>query len=164
LLINFLTDFPAITIAGDAVDAETLDKPRRWNIKFIRDFMFTFGLISSAFDFLTFAVLIIGFKASEETFQSSWFILSILTELLILMVMRTQKPFFKSKPAPMLLGATILVGVLTLILPYLPFHQVLNIAPVSPLMLIALIAITFLYIIVTEIAKHYFYRAKSRSK
>jgi len=89
--------------------------------------MLTFGLISSVFDYLTFAVLLIGFKTQQELFQSSWFILSILTELLILLVMRTQKPFFKSKPAPILLYSTIGVGVFTMILSYLPLHGLLNI-------------------------------------
>jgi P-type Mg2+ transporter len=157
LLINFLTDFPAITIAYDKVDSEILQTPQRWNIKFIRNFMFTFGLISSAFDFLTFAVLLIGFKAQQEAFQSSWFVVSILTELLILLVMRTRRPFFKSRPAPILLFSSIGVAVFTLALPYMPFHQLLNIAPIQPLLLAALIGIAALYIIVTEIAKHYFY-------
>lgn len=161
LLINFLTDFPAITIANDTVDAEILEKPRRWDVKLIRDFMFTFGLISSVFDYITFAVLLIGFKAQEEDFQSSWFIVSILTELLILMVMRTQKPFYKSKPVPLMLYSVILMSVLTLILPYLPFHQFLNIKPIKPAILLSLFAIAALYIITTEIAKHYFYQAKS---
>jgi P-type Mg2+ transporter len=161
LLLNFLSDFPAITIANDTVDAEILAKPRRWDIKFLRDFMFTFGFISSVFDYLTFAVLLIGFKAQQEVFQSSWFTLSLLTELLVLMVMRTQKPFYKSKPAPILLYSSILVGVFTLVLPYLPLHELMNIEPVNPLILFSLFAISGLYIIVTEIAKHYFYRAKS---
>jgi Mg2+-importing ATPase len=161
LLINFLTDFPAITIANDTVDAEILEKPRRWDVKLIRDFMFTFGFISSVFDYITFAVLLIGFKAQEELFQSSWFTISILTELLILMVMRTQKPFYKSKPVPIMLFTVIFMGVLTLLLPYLPFHQYLNIEPINPAILLSLIAIAALYIITTEIAKHYFYRSKS---
>jgi len=164
LLINFLTDFPAITIANDTIDAEILEEPRRWDIKLIRNFMFTFGFVSSVFDYLTFAVLIIGFKAQQEIFQTSWFTFSILTELLILMVMRTQKLFFKSKPAPILLYPTILVGVFTLILPYLPLHELLNIEPIKPLMLFSLLGIAGLYIIITEITKHYFYRSKTHSK
>ncbi|MEQ8198340.1 MAG: magnesium-translocating P-type ATPase [Clostridiaceae bacterium] len=161
LLINFLTDFPAITIANDAVDAEILEKPRRWNIKLIRDFMITFGLISSVFDYLTFAVLFMGFKVQEGVFQSSWFTFSILTELLILLVMRTQKPFFKSKPVPMLLYSAILVGVVTLILPYLPLSEFMNIEPVKPLILVSLFMLAGLYIIISEFAKYYFYRSKS---
>lgn len=161
LLINFLTDFPAITIANDTVDAEILEKPRRWDVKLIRDFMFTFGLISSVFDYITFAVLLIGFKAQEVVFQSSWFIISILTELLILIVMRTQKPFYKSKPVPLMMFTVVSMGILTLILPYLPFHQFINIKPIKPAILLSLFAITALYIVTTEIAKHYFYKSKS---
>lgn len=161
LLINFITDFPAMTIASDNVDAEMLAKPRRWNIKFIRNFMFTFGFISSVFDYMTFAVLLIGFKSNQELFQSGWFILSIITELLVLIVMRTQKPFFKSKPAPLLLFATIGVGIFALILPYLPLQTILNIAPIPPLIFLALLGIASLYIITTEIAKHYFYKLNS---
>src|SRR5262249_13702890 len=54
LLNNFLTDFPAMAIATDSVDRELVEKPRRWDIKFIRDFMIVFGVVSSVFDFLTF--------------------------------------------------------------------------------------------------------------
>lgn len=157
LLINFMTDFPAMTIASDRVDTEVMEKPRRWDIRAIRNFMFTFGFISSAFDYLTFAVLLIGFKADQELFQSGWFILSIITELLVLLVMRTHKPFFNSKPAPLLLFATIGVGIMTLILPYLPLQKILNIAPIPPLILLTLFGVAFLYIFTIEIVKHYFY-------
>jgi P-type Mg2+ transporter len=163
LLINFITDFPALTIASDSVDNEMVCKPRRWDIKFIRNFMFTFGLISSVFDYLTFAVLLIGFKAQEELFQSGWFILSILTELLVLLVMRTQKPFFKSKPAPILLFSTIGVGIITLLLPYLHLQKLLNIEPVPLWILVSLLGIAALYIVTTEIAKHFFYRTNHTS-
>jgi P-type Mg2+ transporter len=153
-----------MTIASDSVDAEMVEKPRRWDIKLIRNFMFTFGFISSVFDYLTFAVLLIGFQAKQELFQSGWFILSILTELLVLLVMRTQKPFFKSKPAPILMYATIGVGIITLILPYLPLQKILNIAPIPPLMLFALLGVAVLYIITTEIAKHFFYRSRKMQR
>lgn len=158
LLINFLTDFPAITIANDRVDDEELQKPRRWDIGMIRNFMFTFGFISSVFDYVTFAVLFIGFKAQPEIFQSGWFTVSVLTELLILMVMRTHKPFFMSRPAPLLLYSSIAVGAFTLILPYMPFSRFLNIEPVGLSIMAALIAISAAYIVTTEIAKHFFYR------
>ena len=66
LLINFLTDFPATTIATDDVDEEQLDKPHSWDIGFVRNFMIVFGLVSSAFDFLTFGVLRLGFNADAD--------------------------------------------------------------------------------------------------
>lgn len=160
LLINFLTDFPAMTIASDSVDTEAVAAPRRWDIKRLRNFMLIFGLISSAFDYMTFAVLLLWFKSGEELFHSGWFVLSILTELMLLLVMRTQKPFFKSKPAPSLLISTLGVAALTLILPYLPVANILSISPIPPLILLALIGIAVLYIIATEVAKHFFFRVK----
>ncbi len=161
LLINFMTDFPAMTLANDSVDPEMVSKPRRWDIKLIRNFMFSFGLISSVFDYLTFGVLLWGFKAPEQLFQSGWFILSIITELLVLIVMRTRKPFFKSKPAPVLLFSTIGVGIVTLLLPYLPMQTILGITPIPPLTLLALLGIAVLYIVTTEVGKHFFYKTKT---
>lgn len=163
LLINFITDFPALTLAGDSVDSEMLNQPHRWDIRLIRNYMFTFGLISSVFDYLTFAVLLFGFRVQETAFQSGWFILSILTELLVLLVMRTQKPFFKSKPSPTLLYSSLIVAALTLLLPYLPVQNLLGIAPVKPVILLSLLAIAVLYVITTEIAKYIFYKKHRRS-
>jgi len=164
LLINFMTDFPAMTIASDAVDPEAVAAPRRWDIKRLRNFMLIFGLISSAFDYITFGVLLLWFKSGEELFHSGWFVLSILTELMLLLVMRTQKPFFKSKPAPALLISTIGVAALTLLLPYLPVANILSISPIPPLILLALIGVAILYIITTEIAKHFFFRVKKEKR
>ncbi|CZQ86162.1 p-type atpase phosphorylation site [Trichococcus palustris] len=164
LLINFLSDFPAITIANDSVDKEIVERPLRWDIHFIRDFMIVFGLVSSVFDYLTFAVLFFGFDAKHGIFQSSWFTISVLTELLVLLVMRTQKRFYRSKPAPILLYSSIAVGIFTLLIPYLPLHEFLGIEPIQPLLLLSLFIILALYVIVTEIAKYYFYKAKAQPK
>lgn len=160
LLINFITDLPAMTITGDSVDPEMINIPHRWDMKLIRNFMLTFGLISSIFDYMSFAVLLVVFKAPEQLFQSGWFVLSVLTELLILMIARTKKPFYKSKPAPMLLYSTIAVGIFTLILPYLPLKSIFSITPIPPLVLLTLLGIAVLYIVVTEIAKFFFYRSR----
>ena len=164
LLLNFLSDFPAIAIANDAVDQEVLKKPRRWDIQLIRNFMFTFGFLSSVFDYLTFAVLLIIFEASEGIFQSGWFVLSILTELLTLLVMRTKRPFFKSRPAPILAFTSLAVAMLTLAIPYLPISNIMNIEPIPFKVMASLLAIAVLYIIVTEIAKHYFYKKSNNRK
>ena len=163
LLINFMTDFPAMTISGDAVDPEGVSTPRRWDIKRLRNFMLLFGFISSAFDYITFGVLLLYFKTPEALFQSGWFVLSILTELMLLLVMRTQKPFFKSKPSPALLYSTLGVAVFTLLLPYLPVDSLLGISPIPPVVLLALLGVAMLYIIATEIAKHFFFRPKKRA-
>nr|MBN1228156.1 magnesium-translocating P-type ATPase [Anaerolineae bacterium] len=158
LLINFLTDFPAMTIASDAVDREQVTCPRRWDIRFIRDFMVTFGLISSLFDYLTFGLLLLVLHAGQDEFRSGWFVLSIITELLILLVMRTQKPFFRSKPSRALLAAALAVSVVTLLIPYTPLNTSLGLAPIPPTTLLALLGIAALYITASELAKYWFYR------
>lgn len=159
LLTNFLTDFPAVTIAGDSVDREMLEKPRRWNITFIRKFMVTFGLVSSAFDFLTFGLLLLVFHASQDLFRTGWFFASVMTELLIMMVIRTQRPFFQSKPGKGLFYSTLAVAAVTLALPFLPgLNNLLGFTPLPWNVLLALIGIAAVYILMNEIAKHYFYK------
>ena len=159
LLNNFMSDIPAMTIATDAVDPEMVDQPRRWDVTFIRNFMVVFGLISSAFDFITFGVLLLVLRANESQFRTGWFIESLFTELFILLVVRTRRLLFKSKPGRWLWVSTILVGLCALILPYLPgVGPVFDFVPIPPLMLILLLVITILYIVVNEIAKRIFFR------
>jgi Mg2+-importing ATPase len=157
LLINFLSDFPAMTIASDAVDREQVVLPRRWDIHFIRDFMVIFGLISSLFDYLTFGVLLLIQHAGQDLFRSGWFVLSIITELLILLVMRTQKPFFRSMPSRPLLTSTLVVIVVTLVLPYSPLNSLLGLTPIPFTTMLILLAIAALYMTVSELAKKWFY-------
>ncbi|WP_261808046.1 magnesium-translocating P-type ATPase [Paenibacillus sp. N3.4] len=83
LLTNLLTDFPEMTIASDNVDSEMIDKPRRWDIKFIRKFMITFGIVSSIFDFMTFGVLKFMLHATPEQFRTGWFIESVISASLM---------------------------------------------------------------------------------
>jgi P-type Mg2+ transporter len=157
LLNNFLSDIPATTIAGDNVDPEWVVKPRRWNTKFIRNYMIVFGLVSSVFDFLTFGVLLYLFRASPDEFRTGWFIESLLTELVIALVVRTRRVFFRSRPGTLLLASTLVIIAITLAIPYLPFISIFGFIPMpSPLML-AVIGLTLLYIAVTELAKKVFY-------
>jgi Mg2+-importing ATPase len=79
LLINFLTDLPEMTIASDRVDDVFVERPRRMDINFIRRFMLIFGPLSSIFDYATFAVLLWLMKAGQQSFQTGWFIESILS-------------------------------------------------------------------------------------
>jgi Mg2+-importing ATPase len=120
LLTNLLTDFPEMTIATDSVDEDMIKVPRRWDIGFIRRFMIVFGLISSIFDFLTFGVLMFIVHASDVQFRMSWFIESVISASLIVLVIRTRKPFFKSIPSKYLVIATSCVCIATLIIPYSP--------------------------------------------
>jgi Mg2+-importing ATPase len=159
LLNNFLSDFPSMTIAADNVDPEMVDKPRRWDVKFIRNFMVVFGLISSAFDYLTFGVLLLIMNANEVQFRTGWFIESLFTELFIVFVVRTRRPLFKSSPGRWLWVSTLLVAIISLILTYLPGIDVLfGFTPLPPVMMVLLLTITGLYVFANEIAKRIFYR------
>jgi P-type Mg2+ transporter len=159
LLNNFMSDFPAMTIATDNVDPEMVDKPRRWDVNYIRNFMIVFGLISSAFDFITFGTLLLLLKASEDQFRTGWFIESLFTELFIMLVVRTRRPLFKSKPGRWLWMSSLLVGIAALVMPYLPGVSLLfSFVPLPALMMTLLLSITILYVIVNEVAKQIFYR------
>jgi Mg2+-importing ATPase len=157
LLNNFLSDFPAITIAGDNVDREYIEAPHRWNVKFIRDFMIIFGLVSSVFDFLTFGLLLWIVRSTPERFRTGWFIESLLTELLVALIVRTRRPFYQSKPGHWLWISTLIVSLVTFVIPYLPFNSLLGFVPLSAGVMSLLLLITVLYVLVTEIAKRIFY-------
>jgi Mg2+-importing ATPase len=159
LLNNFLTDIPAITLADDSVDPETVDKPHRWDVSFIRNFMVVFGLISSAFDYLTFGVLLLVLQVGEDSFRTGWFIESLLTELFILLVVRTRRPLFKSRPGRWLWISSLLVGITALILIYLPdMRPLFGFVPLPPLVLAFLIGVTGLYVVANEVAKRIFFQ------
>ena len=158
LLTNLLTDMPETTIASDSVDAEMLARPRRWDIGFIRSFMLTFGVLSSVFDYLTFGALLYLLHASKDQFRTGWFVESVLSASLIVLVVRSRRPFFRSKPGTQLLWATLSVVAVTLAIPYLPFAHFLGLIPLPPLFLALVAVIVALYIVSGEFAKHVFYR------
>ena len=158
LLTNLLTDFPEMTIATDRVDSEMVDYPRRWDIKAIRKFMITFGLVSSVFDYLTFGALLSILHATQDQFRTGWFLESVISASLIVLVIRSRKPFFKSRPAKYLLMATLLTVIVTVILPFTPLGGIFGFSrlPISFLVLIGIIIIA--YIITAEMAKTVFYK------
>ncbi|HEY5947401.1 MAG TPA: magnesium-translocating P-type ATPase [Kofleriaceae bacterium] len=159
LLNNFLSDIPAVGIADDTVDPELVAQPRRWDIRFIGRFMLEFGVVSSLFDFLTFGVLLYGFAAAPELFRTGWFVESLLTELVIALVVRTRRPFFRSRPGTLLLGSTVVMIALTLAVPYLPYVGLLGFVPLPISLAGILVGISMLYVIATELTKLWFYRA-----
>jgi len=158
LLTNLLTDFPEMTIATDSVDRELVEKPRRWDIKFIRNFMTTFGPVSSIFDFLTFGVLLFILRAQPDSFRTGWFLESVVSASVIVLVIRTRRPFFQSRPGNYLLAATLLIAGVTLVLPFTPLGALFQFRPLPISFFIALGAIMILYIVAAEIAKKVFYR------
>ncbi|HEU4507648.1 MAG TPA: magnesium-translocating P-type ATPase [Pyrinomonadaceae bacterium] len=162
LLNNFLTDFPAMAIATDSVDSDQQRRPQVWNIKFIRNFMIIFGLVSSIFDFLTFGALTFVLKSGPEEFRTGWFVESVMTEVLIIVVMRTWQPFYKSRVSRALLIAMVLVLLVTLALPYSPLSGILGFTPLSGSMMLVLGMITLLYVTVSEIAKRIFLHIRAK--
>jgi Mg2+-importing ATPase len=166
LLNNFLSDVPSIAISGDTVDPDRVARPPRWHIKDIQRFMVVFGLISSVFDLMTFAVLLLVFHADQATFQTSWFIVSLLTELAVVLVLRTQRPVFRSRPSRLLLWTTLIVFAATLAIPFLgPLSSVFGFVPLSAPQMGTVIAIVIGYIAATEGAKAWFYgRRPKRSR
>ncbi len=103
LLNNLLYDTSELGIPTDNVDGEYVERPRKWEIRFIRDFMLAFGPISSIFDFLTFGIMIFLFSAGTPDkaalFQTAWFVESLSTQTFVIFVIRTRKiPFFRSRP------------------------------------------------------------------
>ena len=158
LLTNLLTDFPEMTIATDSVDRELVEKPRRWNIQFIRNFMMTFGIISSVFDYLTFGVLFLIFHATTDQFRTGWFLESVISASVIVLVIRTRRSFFKSKPGKYLLIATLLIVFVTILFPFTPLAGLLGFQPLPMTILLGIGMIVVLYIIAAEMAKRSFYK------
>jgi len=158
LLTNLLTDFPEMTIATDSVDRELVEKPRRWNIQFIRNFMLTFGLLSSVFDYLTFGALLLLLQATKDQFRTGWFLESVISASVTVLVIRTRKPFFRSKPGKYLLIATLLIVGLTLILPFSPLGKVFGFIPLPISFILFVGIIVGLFMVAAEITKGIFYR------
>ena len=153
LLLNFLSDFPALMIAGDNADPEVLTSPRRWDLKYIRKFMLIFGLISSLFDLATFWILINIFHADEVLFRSAWFIESTLTELVVMLVLRTQRPFWRSKPGKGVGISSAILAVVVVTLPYLWIGPKLQIDGVPANLLLTFVGLIALYAAVNESVK-----------
>ncbi len=158
LLTNLLTDLPEMTIAGDRVDPELLAHPRRWSIRFIRNFMVVFGLLSSLFDFLTFGALLFLLHANADQFRTGWFMVSVISASFVVLIIRTRRPFFSSKPSRSLMAVTLLVGFFTAILPFTPLSEPFGFTEISADFLVVVAMIVGIYIAAAELVKKVFSR------
>jgi Mg2+-importing ATPase len=163
LLNNLLSSLPSLAIAGDRVDAEQIETPRRWDIGSIRRFMIYFGLTSSCFDFLTFGFLLLAIHASAETFRTGWFVESLLTQLAIVLIVRTRRAFWQSRPSALLSWLTALVGLFAVAIPYLPGAHWFAFVPLSVPLVGGLMAITITYLAASEVAKRWFFSREHRN-
>ena len=164
LLTNLLTDFPEMAIATDRVDAISAEKPHRWDIRFIQRFMIVFGLLSSVFDYLTFGVLLLVMKSSEQVFQTGWFLESVISATLIVLVVRTRLPFIKSLPGKYLVIATVLIIAAVLALPFTPLATLFGFVKLPLQFYGWMLLIVACYLLSAEIAKRWFYKKLRNQK
>jgi Mg2+-importing ATPase len=160
LLNNFLYDVSQISIPSDNVDPALLQRPKRWQIGFIRQFMIIIGPISSIYDFLTFGVLLWVFHAAANAplFHTGWFVESLATQTLVVFVIRTAGNPLKSRPSrPLLLAVFAIVAVAT-VLPYTPLGGVLGFTPLPVLLLGAIAFLAVTYLLLVQAVKSWFYR------
>jgi len=158
LLNNLLYDFSQFTIPTDKVDPEYVERPKRWNIAFIRRFMAFLGPVSSIFDFLTFFIMLLVFNATEPLFQTAWFLESLCTQTLVIFVIRTRRtPFYKSRPSrPLLLSTLGIVGS-ALLLPFTPLGPPFGFVEPPPAFFAVLAALIGAYLAFAEAVKRWFY-------
>jgi Mg2+-importing ATPase len=157
LLVNLLSDFPMIAIATDTVDAEELRRPRNYDFREIIQTALIFGIVSTVFDFIFFALF---YRISPEVLHTNWFIGSILTELVLIFSIRTHRPFWKAKSASTTLWSlSLLAALATILIPLSSmgsrvFHFL---APTVPSLTLVL-ALVVVYFVVTETVKLLYYR------
>jgi Mg2+-importing ATPase len=162
LLTNFLTDLPLMAVTTDAVDPERVGRPLRWRVRDIQMFMLAFGLVSSMFDIITFLMLRTIFRVNEATFQTTWFVISVLTEIAALLVLRTRRPSWRSRPGPWIVGLSAFVALIVLAAPFTPvIGPAIDLQALSVGLLVLALAIVVAYGAATEAAKAIYYRRVS---
>jgi len=158
LLNNFLSDMPAVTIASDHVPDDQLARAQHLGVRDMERFMIVFGLVSSAFDLLTFWLMLRVFHATEAVFQTAWFVVSLLTELAVILVLRTRGAAWRDRPSGLLLYSTLAVAALALLVPFIPWvARTFDFSPPSPLLMAGMLAIVAGYAAATEAAKRWFF-------
>jgi P-type Mg2+ transporter len=155
---NLLYDFSQLAIPFDRVDEEYLLKPRRWRIDDIRRFMIWFGPVSSIFDYVIFALMFFVLKANtpahQALFQSAWFVEGLLSQTLIVHMIRTRKiPFLQSSPAPALALATAAVMAVGILIPFTRFGRSLGMVPLPGVFFLWLVFILFAYAALAQLVK-----------
>jgi len=159
LLNNLIYDVSQVTLPSDNVDKEWIEKPRRWDLKFIKKFMITFGPISSIFDITTFLILFYFFHASESVFQTGWFMESLATQTFVIHIIRTKRlPFFQSTASKYLFISTTLGVVIGWIIPFTFIGGYFKFAPLPMPILFTIIGTVIIYLILVEFIKRQFYR------
>ena len=155
---NLLYDFSQITIPFDRVDDEYLKRPQKWDTKSIEKFMYWFGPLSSLFDILTFGILFFIFKAnsveSQAIFQTGWFMVGLLTQTLIVHLVRTSKiPFIESMATKPVVISTLVISIIGIILPFTIVGGALDMVAMPLSFLPYLFGTIILYSVVLQLLK-----------
>ena len=158
LLTNMLTDMPEMAIASDSVDDEDVARPRRWDLGLVRRFMIVFGLLSSVFDYLTFAALLWLVGPQPAAFRTGWFVESVVSAASVVLVVRSRRPLGRSRPGQALVRATALCVAVTVALPFSPLAGPLGLARPRPAVLALIAVIVATYVAAAEAVKRWFYR------
>jgi Mg2+-importing ATPase len=158
LLNNFLYDVSQIAIPTDEVDEELLRRPKRWRIDFIRQFMLIIGPISSIYDLLTFATLLLVFHANEGLFHTGWFVESLATQTLVVFVIRTSGNPLRSRPSRRLAFSVLAVVTAGFVIPYTPLGALIGFVPMPPLLVAVIIGFAATYLGLVQVVKTWFYR------
>jgi len=158
LLNNLLYDASRLAIPTDHVDSEQLRRPSHWDIGFIRRFMLLFGLISSLFDFVTFAVMLGVFQAGPDLFRTGWFVESLATQTLVIFAVRTRRvPFLRSRPSWQLTTAALGIVAVGFVIPMTPLAGPLGFTPLPIGFFLVLLAMVPVYLVLIELGKLMFY-------
>jgi Mg2+-importing ATPase len=162
LLVNLLSDFPMIAIATDNVDAQDLEKPKKYNMKSIAYIATVLGIVSSVFDFIFFSLF---FRISAPVLQTGWFMESILSELVFIFSVRSRKFFLKSKaPSTILVGLVVIASLATIVLPFTRLGQLLfGFQPLSWARILLIILLVVAYFVTTEVVKLYYFKFSNNS-
>ncbi|MEK0084763.1 magnesium-translocating P-type ATPase [Benzoatithermus flavus] len=158
LLNNLLYDGSELGVPLDRVDAEALARPVRWDFRLIERFMLVLGPVSSLFDFLTFAALWWLFGAGETLFQTGWFVESLATQVLVILVIRTRGAPWRSRPHGLLLGLSLGIAAFGAVLPLTPLGGLFGFVPPPPRFYLFLAAAVPAYLALVEAVKRWFYR------
>ncbi len=158
LLNNLLYDVSELPIPMDEVDSAYLDRPRTWDMTFVRNFMMTVGPVSSVFDFLTFFVLLRFLGADEALFHTGWFVESLATQVLVIFVIRTQGSPLRSQPSRWLVATSLAVVAIAVLLPFSPVRSALGFVSPPLRFFPVLAALVGAYLVAVEVVKRWFYR------
>jgi Mg2+-importing ATPase len=153
LLNNFLYDLAQVAIPGDRVDEAYTRRPQRWDMRALRRFMVTIGPISSVFDFVTFGVLLLFFQAGAGAFHTGWFVESLVTQTLVLFVIRTPRSIFRSRPSRGLVVTVAGAVALGVLLPFTPLASPLGFVAPPASFLGYVVLVTVAYLTCVELAK-----------